>query len=407
MQMRSVRICGKIASHRGCLTGLDVDRRRFLGRAGGLAGLGPCGPLLAGSLSPMALAAVGQPGPLRVAGGWRLNGREDQVGVLRLDWARGEARIEAAHTLPSLPHGIVPEAGGGFLAVASRPGSWLLRVDAEGGLAQQLHSRDEGDARSFDGHVIASADGQWLYTGETERRSGAGFVSVRDARTLRKVAEHRTQGLDPHQILLDPEGMLLIANGGIPRTASGAKTRLEDMRPALVRIDPRSGELLGQWQLPDPRLSLRHAAWNRPLAGGQRLLGIGLQAEHDDAERRREAPLLALWDGQNLSLPTRDMAEGYAGDVAAGPNGGFVLSAQKANRVLLWQPHQPAQLTPIGKVQDACALWPLPEGAGVAGVAGIAIGGGLGMARWHATEAGQMLRWPAGLAAGNHWAVLG
>ena len=81
--------------------------------------------------------------------------------------------------------------------------------------------------------------------------------------------------------------------------------------------------------------------------------------------------------------------------------GGFVLTAQFANRVVLWQPQEPAKLLTIGKVQNPCGLWPLDDAPGVA------IGGGLGLARWHATEPGHMLRWPAGMAAGNHWAVLG
>jgi hypothetical protein len=37
---------------------------------------------------------------------------------------------------------------------------------------------------------------------------------------------------------------------------------------------------------------------------------------------------------------------------------------------------------------------------------GVTIGGGLGLARWHAIEGPSMLRWPAGLSAGNHWALL-
>jgi hypothetical protein len=377
------------------------NRRRFLSGVSHLAGLGPLGLLLGGAAAQTAHARSEEDGVLRVAGGWRLHEREHQIGSLRLDWQRGKATIESAHTVASLPHAIVPEPSGGFLAVATRPGTWLARVDAEGRLSQQLHSADEGDARSYDGHVIASRDGQWLYTGETDRKSGAGWVSVRDVRTLRKVAEHCTHGIDPHQILVDEDGMLIVANGGIPRTPSGAKRNLEDMHPLLVRMDPRNGALLGQWELPDPRLSPHHIAWNDPPAGGKRLLGIGLQAEHDDEDRRREAPVLAVWDGLTLSTPTRVLAEGYAGDVAAGPNGGFVLTAQKANRIVLWQPQQPAELLTIGQVQNPCGLWPLPDAPGVA------IGGGLGLARWHASQAGRMMRWPAGLNAGNHWAVLG
>ncbi|SMB24828.1 Twin-arginine translocation pathway signal [Sterolibacterium denitrificans] len=349
---------------------------------------------------PSLVRAQESAGIMHVAGGWRMHERDYQIGALRVDWQQNAVAMQYAITVPTLPHAIVPEPGGGFLAVATRPGAWLMRVDAEGRLANQLSMADEGDARTFDGHVIASNDGQWLYTGETDRKSGEGWVGVRDARDLRKVAEHRTRGIDPHQILVDAKGRLVIANGGIPRTPTGAKRNLERMDPTLVHLDAESGEQLGVWSLRDKRLSPHHIAWNRPLEDGPVLLGIGLQAEHDDSSRRRQAPLLAVWDGQELTIPSHMVADGYAGDVAAGPNGGFVLTAQHANRIMLWQPQKPAELMTIGNVQNPCGLWPLQDAPGVA------IGGDLGLARWHPGEPAGMLRWPQGMAAGNHWAIL-
>ena len=372
--------------------GTILDRRHFLlqlSTALGIAAL------------PTLASAQADGARLRAAGGWRMNERDYQIGALRVDWAQGQVATEFALTVPSLPHAIVPEADGGFLAVATRPGAWMVRVDAQGKLVQRLTMADEGDARTLDGHVIASHDGRWLYTGETDRQTGAGWVSVRNAKDLRKVAEHRTHGIDPHQILVDAQGRLVVANGGIPRTPAGDKRNLELMDPKLVLLNPENGEKLGEWSLRDKRLAPHHIAWNRPLANGPRLLGIGLQAEHDDPAHRRDAPLLAVWDGKELTLPTHMVADGYAGDVAAGPNGGFVLSAQRANRIVLWQPHEAAKLLTIGKVQNPCGLWPLDDAPGVA------IGGGLGLARWHPTEPAHMMRWPEGMAAGNHWAVLG
>ena len=372
-----------------------MNRRNFLYRLGAVLG--------AAALPSIALAGA-RAGIMRVGGGWRMNEREYQIGALGVDWANGKVVTEFAVTVPTLPHAIVPEAGGGFMAVATRPGAWIVRVDAKGQVMHRIAAADEGDARTFDGHIIAGNDGQWLYTGETDRKTGEGWFSVRDARNLKKFAEHRTHGIDPHQILGDAEGRLMIANGGIPRTPTGDKRDLDRMNPLLVRVDAQTGEKLGEWSLRDKRLSPHHIAWNKPLGAGdaqsQRLLGIGLQAEHDAPHQRHEAPLLAVWDGQELKVPSFMVAKGYAGDVAAGPNGGFVLTAQHANRILLWQPHKAADLTTIGEVQNPCGLWPMDDAPGVA------IGGGLGLARWHPTDAAGMLRWPAGMAAGNHWAIL-
>ena len=236
---------------------------------------------------------------VRLAAAWRSQSGadgtptpRDHVGILHLDWAAGQVRIAAEVPVQGRAHGLLAEAGGGFLAVASRPGRWLLRCDAQGQVVRRLAMEDDTPTRTLDGHVTPSADGQWLYTPETDRSNGEGWVSVRDRRSLARVAQWRTHGIDPHQCLTDADGALLVANGGIPRTPGGEKRDLHRMAPSLVRLAPASGELLGQWRLDDPRLSIRHMAWSQ-RADAPPLLGIVLQAEHDAPDQRRDAPVLA------------------------------------------------------------------------------------------------------------------
>ena len=125
------------------------------------------------------------------------------------------------------------------------------------------------------------------------------------------------------QCLTDATGASLLANAGIPRISDGTKRDLYMMAPSLVRLDGHTGELLGQWCLPDPRLSLRHLAWSRTVRPSaddaiKPLLGVALQAEHDDPSVRNEAPTLAVRDGNNLRIPTCSiLAGGYADDIAA------------------------------------------------------------------------------------------
>lgn len=127
------------------------------------------------------------------------------------------------------------------------------------------------------------------------------------------------------------------------------------------------------------------------------MLGVALQAEHDDPAQRAEAPLLAVWDGQTLALPCRDASGGgYAGDIGAGPGGGFVLSAQKT-RLGLWRhPGRPQALTRVADLTEPCALvsWP--------GAAGVSLHTAKGVARWHARLAPRMLSWPVPLVPDNH-----
>lgn len=379
-----------------------MERRAFiqtlLAAAAGLAAARPA----------LAAAASGGQRP-RLAMAWRGvvagekgDGAQDFIGVVEADLVAGQLRIVSEQAVPSRAHGLLAQADGGFLAVASRPGRWLVRVDADGRVVRRRDMEDdEGGGFTLDGHVCPGPGGEWLYTTETDRAHGEGWIGVRDARTLAKVAQWRTQGRDPHQLLFDAEGALLVANGGIPRTADGKKRDLDQMRSSLVRLHPARGEPLGQWRLDDPRLSLRHLAWNSE-AGSARRLGVALQAEHDDLARRRAAPVLALWDGEHLSIPTRDArCGGYAGDIAAGPGGGFILSGQRVGRGAMWHPDAPDELFTVAELNELCAL----AEAGTPG-AGVLIGAARGLASWHPSRAPALLAWPRAMTPDNHWVVL-
>ncbi|KQP39006.1 hypothetical protein ASF44_11330 [Pseudorhodoferax sp. Leaf274] len=260
-----------------------------------------------------------------------------QVGLLA---AQADALVVArALDVPTRAHGLLAETGGTVLAVARRPGDWLLRwrPGAPDGAEPQT-AWIEPD-RAFNGHVIASSDGQRLYTTETDLETGAGLVGVRDAATLEKVAEWSTHGMDPHELLLDADGSLVVANGGIPTLPETGRLKigLERMDASLVRLDTRGGALLGQWRLADPRLSLRHIAWGGHGGhGGQgnrggRVLGIALQAEHSDPAAKLAAPLLGLFDGESLRTAAAPRSlGGYGGDIAWA-NGGFVVSTPKVD----------------------------------------------------------------------------
>jgi uncharacterized protein len=334
----------------------------------------------------------------RVSGG---GSTQDFVGVLVLDWDAKQVRVSTEHAVPSRAHGVLAESTGGFLAMAARPGTWIRRLGADGEVLQHLNTQGEQPARTLDGHIVASADGQWLYTPETDLATAEGWISVRDVRTLRKQGEWRTHGRDPHQCLIDSSGALLVANGGILRTTEDKKRDLDQMSSSLVRLDGRSGELLGKWRLNDQRLSMRHMTWSgesKPVR-----LGIALQAEHDDISQRRAAPVLAVWDGNNLSIPSRDdSAGGYAGDIAPGPGGGFLLSGQRVGKGVLWHPDAPTQLFPIAELKELCAL-ASPAGTGREGVL---ISSERGVARWHPSEAPAMLTWPFAMTLDNHWVIL-
>jgi hypothetical protein len=93
---------------------------------------------------------------------------------------------------------------------------------------------------------------------------------------------------------------------------------------------------------------------------------------------------------------------GYAGDIAASPQGGFVLSAQRVHRALEWRPQASGELRVIAHLQEVCALsaWPAQSEGGVL------IGAARGPARWHPTQEPTLLAWPAAMSLDNHWVVV-
>ncbi|MDT8992112.1 DUF1513 domain-containing protein [Curvibacter sp. APW13] len=322
------------------------------------------------------------------------------VGVMQPDWAASEMRQLHNVVVPSRAHGLAALPDGGFAAVANRPGRWLLRCDAQARVVCQLDTRDA--VRSFEGHVIASNDGQWLYTTETDPRTGQGWLAVRDSRSLKTVEEMRTGGSEPHQLLWHDADTVVVANGGVLRDAADRKIELQRMDSSVVLLRPQRRERVGQWRLADRRLGLRHMAWSTPQAGQPRVLGIALQNEHEDSARRSLSPLLAIWDGTSLTLPAEQaQGQGYAGDIAPTPQGGFLLSSQRSGRVFAWHPANPGTLESVLTLEQAGALVRVP---GAPGQADVLVAGSVGARS--ALEVPSLLAWPVGVQVDNHWVEL-
>jgi hypothetical protein len=271
--------------------------------------------------------------PLRIAAAWQRGGRH-QAGVLRREGDR--LVVESVLDVPSRPHAVRVESGGTVLVVARRPGDWLVRW-TPGGSTPPVWQWIDSD-RAFNGHVLASLDGTRLFTTETDQGSGQSVLGVRDARSLEKIAEWPTHGTDAHDLQHDGEGGLIVANGGVTaqQETGRLKLRLDTMDSSLVRLGATGGELRGQWRVADRRLSLRHLAWTH--AGGQRVLGVSMQAEHTSPAERAAAPLLARFDGRALAVceqPAGTALAGYGGDITA-TGDGFAIGCPRGGVVATW-----------------------------------------------------------------------
>jgi hypothetical protein len=353
----------------------------------------------------VALAAplAGIPGAARakatatrhLAAAWNSADNLHWLGLLASSAPGDPLRVLHRLELPTRAHGLLVEPGGSVLAVARRPGDWMLRWQP--GTQQPPQWCWSAQDRRFCGHVQRTAQGLWTTEVDLERQHG--IVALRDIRTLQTVAEWPTHGIDPHMVITDGDDNLLVANGGVPTLPETGRFKLDRtaMDPSLVRLRRRDGALLGQWRLDDPRLSIRHLARH---ADGT--VGISLQAEHDDADQRMRAPLLARFDGKTLrTSPWQpDALAGYGGDIAA-TRGGFALAATRAGQLTFWGSD--------GRWQGAV---PLPQACPLALVATTP---GLGAAELWAGGAEQALQrvddgrtTPHGVGAlrlDNHWAA--
>ena len=328
----------------------NLQRRQWLALAAGWS---------AGALTPAFAAASSDATHRQFVSAWQAADGY-QVGVLA---QRGAAlQVRTALDVPTRAHGMWVEKNGTLLAVARRPGDWLLRWSPGEKTGKAMAWGWIEPDRAFNGHVIASADGKLLYTTETNLETGSGMIGVRDRESLEKITEWPTHGMDPHELLLDADGTLMVANGGIPALPETGrlKIHLDRMDASLVRLDTRTGALLGQWRVSDKRLSLRHITWGPAPPGGQRPLGIALQGEHEDAAAKSASPVLAIFDGRALKVceaGANASLAGYGGDIAWAA-GGFAVGCPRANGVAVWQAD--GRWTGFLPLEEACAVTASP-----------------------------------------------
>lgn len=364
---------------------------------------------------PDARQRASKTGSARLAAVW-----QDKTGDVVQDWA-GVLHIDASANgytwrigprlkLPTRGHGVQRLPDGQLVFSARRPGDWLVRWDPS---TDKAHWAWMDEDRCFNGHVVVgslstaqkvSDAAAVLLTTETDLENSQGCIGLRHAITLEKLAEWPTHGMDPHELLVLPSAMgkfpagtLIVANGGIPTQSETGRSKkwIDRMDPSLVALHPEDGQLLGQWRLPDSRLSIRHLAWDAQ----RQLLGIALQAEHDD-EKRARAPIFSVWDGSTLKLAQdQPSLAGYGGSVecAPGADGGFVVSCPKSDCTAWFSAdgrflRQVAQTDVCPLALDGSLLWS---------------GGGHGVGRhvptdklWHVADASGAVE---SLQFDNHW----
>lgn len=297
---------------------LKLDRREFLSRSLSVVGLMHLWPLSARAWQD-GYAPIARSWP-RVLGTWQ-RGEQNFVGLWNGEQAAtGIALSFRAHQLLRDPLSATQA-----VVVARRPGESLARVDLDRHLVLNQISTETN--RRFNGHAAFSLDGTLLFTSENDSVTGEGIIGIRDSRSLAKRTEVPSGGIGPHALIVEQNGTLLVANGGILDVLSPGvpNIAIERMNPSLTRIDPTNGSCLGKWLLPDQQLSIRHMV--RESSG---TVGVALQAANVEQTERNAAPVLAIFDGKAFRLaemPAGRSLRGYAGDVTCVQLDGIELFA--------------------------------------------------------------------------------
>ncbi|MGB0720848.1 MAG: DUF1513 domain-containing protein [Gammaproteobacteria bacterium] len=341
-------------------------------------------PLAATPLTttPLGEAALGKPvfpqGHAESAGGHepvRLLGAgsasRSEHYLLGLD---GRYRVRFRIPVPGRGHGITHHPGGMLaVAVARRPGDWLLLFDMRDGRVVARGRAPTG--RHFQGHAAFSADGTRLMvsTNDLERERGSISVYTLDARGVHWRAEWDSGGVGPHEVLTLPGDRLAVCNGGLlTRPESGRRVlNLDTMRSNLSILDHTDGTLVRTYRL-DERWRLASIRHMSPLSAGD--IAVGMQFQGDS---RGEAPLLALakadsemleplWAPAGEQRALRD----YCGSVRAAADGEqFAITSPRGNRAQAWS--RSGALLEVIKLRDVCGIaaragrgWMLSDGAG-------------------------------------------
>ena len=174
---------------------------------------------------------------------------------------------------------------GRVVVFARRPGTFAVAFETLRATPPQIFAAAEG--RHYYGHGAFSSDGRLLYASENDIAGARGVIGIYDvARGYKKIGEHPSYGMGPHEILLLADGKTLaVANGGLDTVPDAGRENLnvDAMEASLAFVDAESGTLLAKHAMTGElkSLSIRHVTQD---ATG--LVWFGGQWEGAPAKRR-------------------------------------------------------------------------------------------------------------------------
>ncbi|MBS0232619.1 MAG: DUF1513 domain-containing protein [Proteobacteria bacterium] len=286
---------------------------------------------------------------------------DGSFGILLLS---GEGAILREVPLSARGHDIaIHQPSGRVVVFARRPGAFAVSFELDKKTVPHVFTPGEG--RHYFGHGSFSVDGRLLYASENDIATGMGVIGVYDvARSFKKIGEHSTFGMGPHEIMLLADGKTIAAgNGGLDTTPDAGRENLnvDSMQPSLTFVDAESGKLLAKHEMTGDlkSLSLRHVTQD-----AKGVVWFGGQWEGSPSQTPPQ-----IVGSAGLDRPLRllepqgkggDDLKGYIGAMAVSNDGRFIAaSAPKAGHVL-YVDTETATVVGRSNLKDVCGL--APEG---------------------------------------------
>jgi hypothetical protein len=327
-----------------------MDRRHFLSRA--VQGLAIGTTILRGRQTQ---AATGSPRFLSAClgrGGQAAGGFEAAM----LDT---QGRVLTQTALAVRAHEIALHPGKQLaLAVGRQPGRHSTMIDLRDG--KVLYDLDLATDYEFNGHAVFLGDGAELVTTEEHVTTSQGRLSFYDTAMGRWLRSWSSQGIEPHEAIVDSTRQrLIVANGGIlQRHAVG------DVESSLVALDLATGQVVTRATLPEDlaSLSMRHIALAQNGA-----VAFAMQDQDPQSDLR---PLVGLMDPSGalsfLEIP-RAIAttlRGYVGSIAIDAGSRVVCATSpKGGVAMFWDLATGAWRGHVA-VADGCGVAPTDTAGG-------------------------------------------
>jgi len=147
------------------------------------------------------------------------------------------------------------------------------------------------------GHACYSADGNFLYTTESNFKTGEGFIIGRETTRYQVVSAYSSGGIGPHELAFMPDNKtLVVANGGLlTHPDSGRKIlNLKSMKSNLSDIDSITGNLINSFSLKHSVIDFSKASIRHLDVAKDGTVAIALQVQRSAMKHNKLIPLAIL-----------------------------------------------------------------------------------------------------------------